>query len=901
MGNRARSGPRIHRVAVTLAVALSLCAPAARAADGEPPKPAGWRIQRSPPPANVSVHTVVPGERFRAGSFKRWLFGTDYRQLWVTPIEVPVLDLDSVGGGLTPLRPGGFGQSIALRFTGADGRQYAVRSLDKDPTRRIWDDLKNTVVDDVLQDLISALLPSGVLVCDPLMEATGILHEPSRLVVIPDDPRLGEYRAEFAGLIGALQAEPSEGPDNTPGFAGSRQVSGSESLWKRMEKGPRDRIDACAFLKARLMDFLLNDKDRHSGQWRWARFPAGDNYTWLPIPEDRDQAFIDLDGISMMLARQALPSQIKFEGEYPNLVGLTQTGWELDRELLAGLEKPSWDSTVTAFQSLLPDPVIEDAVRRLPAPYYEQVGARLAQALKSRRDRLPEFSDRYYRLISRQAEITATDADEYAEFEHGPNGDLTLRIGLVSDSTGGKSAAYFQRTFHPSETKEVRLYCRGGEDRAEVRGGSGKITVRIDGGGGNDTFVNASRAGAGKTRFYDQRGENQFEKGSGASIDQRPFERPHGAETSNDKYALDWGTRVTTFPIVHVTPDLGAYVGIMSTRERYGWRKVPFSARHTIQLGLASNGPLPFVDYTGTFRHVFPDVDARIQLEYSGLNVIRFDGFGNGTTIPEGTAYYKVDQKTFLFAPALTLEAGENRAGRPGSGGGSLRPTFTASLGPLVKYSDTPADENKGRFVSSYPSPVYGTGAFGQVGALSEVRYDTRDNPTHAKRGVLLRTGGSVYPKAWDVESAFGEVNGAASVYLTAPVPASPTVALRAGGQKVWGDYPFHEAAYIGGPRTLRGYHENRFGGDASAYGNAELRLGICRLKVLVPGQLGLFAAADAGRVFLDGEPPDADAWHTGVGGGFWLSFINRLQTLSVAIMNGDDMTGVYLRTGFMY
>ena len=151
------------------------------------------------------------------------------------------------------------------------------------------------------------------------------------------------------------------------------------------------------------------------------------------------------------------------------------------------------------------------------------------------------------------------------------------------------------------------------------------------------------------------------------------------------------------------------------------------------------------------------------------------------------------------------------------------------------------------------------------------------------------------------MDRAFGEVHGAASTYVTAPVPTSPTLALRAGGQKVWGDYPFHEAAYIGGPRTLRGYRENRFGGDASAYGNAELRVGVCRLKVILPGQFGLFAAVDAGRVFLHADPSGADSWHAGAGGGIWMSFIDRLQTVSVAIMHGDDMTGVYLRSGFMF
>ncbi len=895
------NGRNRGRIAAALGLALLLCAPGARAGDSEPPRPAGWRIHRSPPPDSAATHTVTPGERFHAGSFKRWLFGGDYRDLWTTPIQVPVLDLDSVGGGLTPVRPGGFGQSIALHFKGADGYGYTVRSLDKDPTRRIWDDLKNTVVDDVLQDQIRALLPAGVLVCDSLMGAAGILYEPSRLVVIPDDPRLGEFRREYAGLIGTLLQDPSEGPGHTPGFAGSRQVSGSEGLWERLGKGPRNRVDARAYLTARLMDFLLNDKDRHSGQWRWARFPAGDGYTWLPIPEDRDQAFIDLDGFAMTLARQALPSQIRFEEEYPDMIGLTMTGWEMDRELLVELERPAWDSTVTAFQSRLTDGVIDGAVRRLPPAYYDQIGPRLAEILKARRDGLPDFADRYYLLISRQAEISVTDADEYAEFEHAANGDLAVRIGLLADSTGARGVPYFRRTFHPSETDEVRLYLRGGDDRADVLGGSGRINVRIDGGGGDDTFVNASRSGARRTHFYDFLGGNRFDKGAGARVDERPFERPPGAGGTNMKFALDWGHDVTLFPGVSVSPDLGAYVGFTGTRENYGWRKVPFSTRHTVHLGLASNGPIPFAGYSGAFRHVYPNVDAHLRLEYSGLDVIRFNGLGNATGIPEASSYYKVDRKTFLFAPSLEAEAGANRARRPGSGAGSLRPTFTASLGPVVKYSDTSADENRDRFIASSAVTVYGTGSFGQAGARSEIRYDTRDNPTHAKRGFLLRTGGSFYPAVWDVEDAFGGVDGAASVYLTAPVPTTPTVALRAGGQKVWGRYPFHEAAYIGGPGTLRGYRENRFGGDASAYGNAELRFGLGRLKVVLPGQFGLFAAADAGRVFLDTDPGSADAWHAGVGGGLWMSFIDRLQTLSVGVVHGEDMTGLYLRSGFMF
>ncbi|MDE2808560.1 MAG: BamA/TamA family outer membrane protein [Gemmatimonadota bacterium] len=854
---------------------------------------------------------MVPGERFRAGGFKRWFYGSDYRDLWTTPIEVAVLDLNRVGGGLTPLRTGGFGQSISLHFTGEDGRRYTVRSLDKDPTKRIWDELKNTVVDDVLQDMISALLPTAGLVVDPLMEATGILHSKHTLVVIPDDPRLGEYREEFAGLIGMLQEHPSEGPDDTPGFAGSCKISGTEKLWDHLEKTPCNRIDDRAYLKAKLMDFLIGDKDRHYGQWRWARFPDVDSdcYIWIPIPEDRDQAFIDFDGFAMAVARRGLPRQIEFNDAYPSLVGLSTTGWEMDREFLVELNKTAWDSVVTAFRRDLPDPVIEDAVQKLPPPYYKLVGKALTQALKSRRDALSDFASRYYALITHEAEIQATDQDEYAHCEHLPSGDLLVRIGLMEGSDGVRKAPYFQRTFHPQGTREVRIYLRGGDDRAEVLGTKGRIAVRIDGGGGDDTFTNSSQADAAKTRFYDFRGENRFAKGTGAKVDKRPYKRPP-SPVLRARYALDWGKQTMTFPVLVANPDLGVFVGGLGSRQYFGYRKNPFSSSHSFNAGLAANRLKASVSYTGTFRQLLLDLDARIHLKYSGIQVIRFNGFGNETEISGPSSFYEVEQNYFAFAPSLEFRAGEREGDMHGGGMGSLRSKLTIGLGPIVKYSDTPLSSNEDKFIGSSPEYAYGTDSFGQVGAQGEILYDTRNNPAYATRGVLVRVAGVVYPGAWDVESAFGSIDGETRAYLTAPVSTNPTLALRAGGKKVWGTFPFHESAFLGGPGltggdvsngSLRGFRKNRFAGDTSLYGNSELRLVLAKIKLLVPGELGLFGSADAGRVMYAEDSDDADTWHTGVGGGLWLSFLQRRQTLSVAAVQGDDLTGIYLRAGLTF
>ncbi len=888
-----------NRIPIVLSLVLTVSIPTESTSE-ESPSP-GYKIHRSIPPPGAKTHVVVPGERFRAGGFKRWLYGRDYRDLWATPIEVTVLDLDHVGGGLTPLRTGGAGQSISLHFTGQDGRRYTVRSLDKDPMKRKWDELKNTVVDDVLQDMISALLPTGALVVDPLMEATGILHTKHTLVVIPDDPRLKEYRKDFAGLIGMLQEHPSEGPDDTPGFADSRKISGTDKLWKRLEKTPCNRVDARAYLKARLMDFLINDRDRHYGQWRWARFPAGDCYTWLPIPEDRDQAFVDFDGFGMAVARRGLPMQIEFDDAYPSLVGLSTTGWELDRQFLVELHKTAWDSVVTAFRQDLPDPIIENAVRKLPPPYYKIVGEALTKALKSRRDALPEFARRYYALITREAEIQATDQDEYAHCEHLPNGDLLVRIGLIEEPDG---VPYFQRTFPPQETREVRIYLRGGDDRAEIAGAKGQIAIRIDGGGGADAFTNSSQAEATKTLFYDYRGKNRFAKGKGAKIDKRPYKRPP-SPILRARYALDWGMQAITLPILVANPDLSVFVGGFGSRQYFGYRKNPFSSRHSFNAGLAINRLKPSVSYTGTFRQLLSDLDAKIYLKYSGLQVIRFNGFGNATEIPGPSSFYQVEQNYFAFAPSLEFRAAEHTGDIE-----SLRSKLTIGLGPIIKYANTPLSSNKDKFIGSLDHPLYGTDSFGQVGAQGEIAYDTRDNPAYATRGFSVRVAGAVYPKIWDVKSAFGSIDGEARTYVTAPIPTNPTLALRAGGKKVWGTFPFHESAFLGGPGlagsgasngNLRGFRKNRFAGDTALYGNSELRLVLAKIKFLVPGELGLFGAADAGRVLYAKDPDDADTWHTGVGGGLWLSFLRRWQTVSVAVVNGDDFMGVYLRAGLVF
>src|SRR2546425_450261 len=155
------SGARGARLALGLAAGL---APAGTAGQAVPPSPAVRQ-------------TVVAGAHYRAGWFHRLMLGAHYRDLWATPLEVEVLDLSRFAGGLTPSRCGGRRQTKVLRFSSADGRDYAFRSVDKDPTLALPPELRATFVREIIQDQISSAHPGAPLVVAPLLDAAGRSEE----------------------------------------------------------------------------------------------------------------------------------------------------------------------------------------------------------------------------------------------------------------------------------------------------------------------------------------------------------------------------------------------------------------------------------------------------------------------------------------------------------------------------------------------------------------------------------------------------------------------------------------------------------------------------------------------------------------------------------------------------
>ena len=210
-------------------------------------------------------------------------FGNHYRDLWATPIEAPLLDLGSFAGGLKVTRRGGGQQTKSLRLEGADGKEYQFRSIDKDAVQALPPALRSTAAASIVRDQTSAGHPVGAVIAGPILEAAGVLHSTPKIVMMPkNDSRLGEFEGEFGGMLGMIEERP--GDDEGAAFEGADKVVSTEKLLKEVEDSPGDRVDARAFLTARLVDVFIGDWDRHVDQWRWARFGDDKPHLWVPIP-----------------------------------------------------------------------------------------------------------------------------------------------------------------------------------------------------------------------------------------------------------------------------------------------------------------------------------------------------------------------------------------------------------------------------------------------------------------------------------------------------------------------------------------------------------------------------------------------------------------------------------------
>ena len=816
--------------------------------------------------ADAQTKAVVAGEQYGSPPGTMFFFGKDYRDLWTAPIQVRELDMRSFAGGLRPVMRVGGKSTKGLALQGADGKDYTFRGVNKDLTGAVPVEFQDSILVDIVQDQIAANVPGVQVVIPPMARAVGLLSvDEATLVVLPDDAALGEFREDFAGVLGILLEFPQPRSATNPGFHGATEILSSNDFWERYQASPDDRPNTRELLRARLFDMFLNDYDRHRGQWRWARIPGESQLR--PIPEDPDMAFTDYEGAALNLARMRGAAFVKFEEKYPPLASITKNGWDMDRVLLTNIDKTEWMAIAADVQAKLTDAVIEDAIRRLPAEYYTLRGAELISILKSRRDALAQLAERLYRYMAQAVDVHGTDDSEVADAEWLDGGDLQVTVARLSDN-GPSGEPFYRRRFVSGETNEVRIYLHGGNDKAVTRGRkTSGIKIRVVGGEGNDIVDDT---GGSSVRFYDSEGNNGVEGGNGTRLNSKSFTMPSRPLPNDVTWAPnpDWGR--TTLPLlaVNYNADPGFMVGAGFDTKARGFRKYPWSDMHRFQGAWAFGASKPFLDYVGAFRRENSNVHFALNTRFSGIEQLRYYGLGNETEEDDSNRdLYKISDYQFELFPAVVI-ANDTVSSR-------------LAIGPYLQYSDSTGTEPDTRLGLEQP---LGFGKYGYVGVRTEYRLDTRAPGDVFARGVQLRAKGKYAPQVWDVEDGFGSADARFDAHL--PTGSRLVWNFFAGGEKAWGDYPFFEAAYIEN-RTTTGYAWNRFAGDAALYGGVNLDVIIGKMRNAVPGDVGVSFFTDAGRVYLKGE--DSRDWHPSYGVGIFYAPFRRSSLYGLKVGMTED------------
>lgn len=462
-------------------------------------------------PATVDSVTVQAGSHYRRGSLHNVLWGARHRKAWMAPVTVPVLRVDTVKGGLEVEKIGGGMQTINATMVGGDGMTYSLRTVDKRPEVNLPFPLRRTFIANLVLDQTSALHPYADLVVAPLAKAAKVPQAtPVLFYVRPNEEKLGKHKELLSDRLYMLEEKFNDKRALVGDLEEAYDIVGTGKMLKQRYSHSNHLIDQVAFARARLLDLLIGDRDRHEGQWEWAVYEEDGKHIYRTIPKDRDHAFYRFGGglFSWLLSRKwAFRKYTTFSGKYEDVKALMIKSEYIDARAMPEVTAQQFDSLARELQRSLTDEVIEQAVRELPDAVYRQEGESLARQLKSRRDNLDKAARKFYQVLAEEVLVIGTDEAEQFEVVRLNNDETEVTVRRKSD---GKVT--YHRVFNRSETDEIELRGLAGNDDYEVRGQARKgIRISIVNGPGEGKIENTSNAKiwGKKLMVHDAKRENE--------------------------------------------------------------------------------------------------------------------------------------------------------------------------------------------------------------------------------------------------------------------------------------------------------------------------------------------------------------------------------------------------------
>ena len=805
--------------------------------------------------AQTDSATDAGSDKFKINGSKKFWMGANYRLEWKTPIKAPVLNLATEKGGLTPVKVGGGKQTKSLRLEDAKGREYALRLIEKFITSKtLPPDLQSQAAEDIVADGVSASYPYSALSIPPLAEAAGVPYNKVKLVYIPDDPLLGEFREDFKNHLALFEERLPESVE---------KGHDSYDVALKLKEDNDHNVDQRAVLRARILDMFVMDFDRHEDQWQWGVIDKDKGNTYFPIPRDRDQAFYINEGVIPNIAQLPwlVPQLEGFEAKSTNINRFNFAARNFDRFFLTELNEQDWKKEVDEFITKMTDEVIEEAINQQPKEIRSISGNDIINTLKERRKYLAAEVIDYFHHLSEIVSVSGSDKKELFEITRNDDGSVLVKVFKITKE-GEQSTKMYERLFDPTYTEEIRMYAFGGEDKFTITGDNDKIKIRMIGGDGVDMFENKGSGGG--NLVYDVKKENNKLSGD--------LKNKQKNDTIVNSYnRLDFKyNQIIPFLSVGYNTDDGVFLGISGKFINHGFRKEPYKNMHefTINHSLATKAYefRYYAEYMSVFGRK-TDLLTYINIKAPN-NVTNFFGYGDESeydkTKPDDYKYYRARYKTGDVALLLRKRFSE-------------KVIFT--FGPAYQYYSMDSSDNLGRYMVENPEVPNPATLFTKqqyLGGRYAFTADTRNSKIIPLKGIVFRLVGRHLAGLNDNSYNFTQLNGDFTFHLSL-IPRTLVFVNRTGGGHNFGDFEFYQAQYLGSEDNIRGYRKNRFAGRSKVYNNTELRLRLADFSTyLFPAAFGLFAFYDTGKIWEDGSGT-SNRWINGYGGGLWVAPLRRI------------------------
>jgi hypothetical protein len=811
------------------------------------------------------------------GGMRRFFMGQNYRAEWSKPVNMKVFNMSKEKGGMTIIGLGGGKQTKSLRLRDKKGREWVLRSMNKSPTKAIPEAFRGTLAEDLVTELNSASHPYGSLTFPALAKAIDVPVPKPELFFVPDDPALGFYRPLFANNVCMLE-EKNASPD------GSDTKTTAKVFDKMLDEN--DHLpDQQMVLRARLLDIVTGDFDRHFDQWRWGINDTGKGKTYYPIPRDRDQAYFYSDGaVLKFVSSRAMPFLKGFQSTIPKVNWLGYSARDFDRIFLTDLDKFEWQKTIAAFQQSLSDTVIRSAVKNLPPEIFAIDGETMIKKLISRRDRLPTEAMKYYRFISQKVNVIGSNQREHFLVSRVGEG---LRVRVYALAKGDDTSfIMYSRVFNPDVTKEIRLYGLNDDDLFTIdSSASSRIKIRIIGGKGNDTFDIKGKVEA---LLYDLKTDGNFIKNSSHAKNRFSLDPP-----VNERSVLGFNYNTTKLPRLHLSynSDDGLLIGGGISRRTYGFRNLPYASDQKLSILYAPNRKAYQLNYRGEFNHITRNNDLLFNVNFSNPALRNFTGFSNSPDIDKSRNFnYYTTRYRSLEVEAL------------------IRKRFFDKLhlmiGPYFQHYQNKYSDNIGKMLGNFRDlQLDSANTFSKknyAGAKLGILIDNRNKEFFPTRGMHWYTEFQGLRGLSDGSKNYIRYTSDMSLYASFSQEARLVAILKAGGGHIYSkNYEFFQGLSLGANNGLNGFRKNQFTGSSVFYSSLELKIKLFDVNSFVlPGPFGINTFYDIGRVWQRNE--SSSTWHSAYGAGvYYMPFNLFAISAVVGFSSGERMFNFTLGTKF--